>query len=851
MAVAIPLESTGFWANRRARRHPDTLPIRRSLRVLTASAKPIDIADKKEAVRIRSVRQGWQSNAWEYRDTIGEIRYAARFSAHCVGRMRVYPAAYPTGDVGEDPISLAEIEGVPPNIVASAKAAMSDLGSGRLAMTQIMEAIAENFFVAGEGNIVGIKDPETGEDRFSIRSIDEVIVKDGTYQVRELPSLGAGDQASFYELTENDYLARLWTPHPRFSALADSALRALSEQCEELLILSRMIRAAGRSRLAGAGILFMPDEISIQSQTEDNEDPEADDFMAQLTTAMVEPIADEGVASAVVPLVVQGPGDMIQHVQHVTFDRPIDKVMAEQRQELLARIAIGLDLPSEVLTGKADLNHWTAWNVDDNTFRHHIEPLVIACVDALTVGYLRSAMLGDGCDPNWVNRIVLWYDPTDLVVHPDRSADALLLHERLVISDAALREATGYSDSDEPTNDELLLRMLRNERSFPDDVVISLFHKYAPTLDIIATPTEPGVKPDGTVSPAQSALAPPTAEGPPAPGAPVSVTPPAESSPSPSAVTSSAGPQTADRLSRKLTDIDRDLRTRLQVLTNAAVRQVLSKAGARLRTKITAGKDETMKVAINQRPNHLVASIIGEQAVGALGLTASQLVNNDWSDVEQQYSTWTKAAGKAAVATACAIAGVSTNSAQAEVLQARLDSGRIAGWTALSASLDAITAGLLYSPNPSDTGEEWGDIDPNALMPAGAIRGTLAIAGGAALTSVAEAMTSRTSTNSSPMGQIGTGDAVSTMLANAGSSQDSYEWVHGPAIREFEPHVELDGVTFAAFDDEVLANSGPWPEVSYLTPGDHEGCTCDFVILWTIPDSSGPDGQTDEPGDDS
>lgn len=872
MATGDPRPAEGFFARRAARRMAEAdFPLQRPLRVLTASAKVVNTQDKAEARRLRSVRQGWQSEAWTYRDSIGEIRFASRFMAHCVGRMRVFPAAYPSSDFGEDPISLVDIDGVPPEVVASANAAMNALGAGRLSMSQILESMAENFFVAGECNMVSRSDPATGEDRFRIASVDEVVVKDDAWWLRELPQGGqTSDQSSWYELTDDDYLARLWCPHPRFAALADSSLRALSEECEELLILSRMIRASGRSRLAGAGVLLVPDELSLASTTEDNEDAEADDFMGALTTAMMEPIGDEGAASAVVPIIMQGPNDMLANVRHLLFDRPIDPVMAAQRQELIARIAIGLDLPSEVLTGKADLNHWTAWNVDDNTFRHHVEPSVIAVVDALTVGYLRNSMLADGCDPAWVNRVVLWYDATDLVVHPDRSADAMLLHERLVISDDALRDACGYTEQDAPTVDEIWMRSLRTTRSWPPNIIESMLHAYAPELKIYPDKNEPGINPDGTTvsiapdaGPAPAVGPASTTQGPPSPTVDTGPTSPNQGPPLQAsalevieAVTAalsashgrppeldviiaaaSAGPSPqAVRLSRRLVDIDRDLRTRLQVLANAAVRQVLSRSGARLRTKVAASKDETMKAKIDHRPNEQLAAIIGEPATAALGLTASSLVATDWSDIEPQFHAWVKSAQLSAIQTACKLARIDPSGPKVAAITALYEDARIKAWRAFTSALDSITADLLYRPTIRASAEEpWGDLDPNSLVPAGLVRDTLSIAGGADPGTLMQGMDDRSSTNEDAVGQIGTGSAVSDLLSGEGAQVMSYEWIHGPAVHPFDPHAELDGLTFATFDDDSLLNAEDFPEASYYTPGDHVGCTCDFMPTWDIP----------------
>jgi hypothetical protein len=39
------------------------------------------------------------------------------------------------------------------------------------------------------------------------------------------------------------------------------------------------------------------------------------------------------------------------------------------RREAVERLAIGLDMPPEVLLGLGDSNHWSAWQVDEQTWK--------------------------------------------------------------------------------------------------------------------------------------------------------------------------------------------------------------------------------------------------------------------------------------------------------------------------------------------------------------------------------------------------------------------------------------------------------------------------------------------------
>ncbi len=830
-------------------RSQPTRPIRTSqddpsLRVLTAAATRLNLEDKKEARRMRQLRQGWQSDAWAYRDAIPELRYGTQFLANCAARMRLYPAAYPLDGESDNPVRLAEIANVPPEVSAAASQALADLGTGRLAIGGLLKTLSTNTSVPGECFLIGDQDPQTGADRWAIRSIGEIVVYDDRYKLVELPGDSRGEQIELDPATT--VISRIWTPHPQFRLLADSPMRALLDDCESLMILRRMIRAAGRSRLAGAGLLLIPDQLSIKGPDDDNADSEADPFMAALTQAMMAPIADEGVASAVVPIVARGPGEFLDKVKHVDFGAQFGERDAQTREELVGIIATGLDLPKEVITGIGDLNHWSAWQVDDNTFRHHVEPHVIECCDALTGAYFRPYLNVADVDPEWVQRLVLWYDPTELVTHPDRTQDAKDAHSAMVISDKAYRDASGFTDEDAPTLAELERRRLEDIRALPLNLLMEYARRADPTLvvpPITVSGTVPGIKPGGV----DVGALPPSSTDPSTAGAPVDASP----APSPGSdahpgppppITAAGAPRRSreTRLSRKLTAIDRDLRTRLQTAANAAMLRQLERAGARLRTKVA--KDETLRAKIAQRPNERVAAILGQDAVTAAAVTAQELIGGDWGALKDQYYDWTEAAQRQAIATALRIGSLETDSDAAVKADAAMAAGRDEGWALLSGSLTDLGHHLLYNPHPDLGPGDWADLNPDTLVPTGTIRAVLGVVGGAPPDRIAADDTGAlTFTLGDPIGQVGTGATVSDLIMAGGGVQDSYEWSHGPSLNGFEPHEDLDGTEFDTFDSDALANSGDFPATDYFMPGDHNGCTCDFTPLWLGGDG-GQDG---------
>jgi len=171
---------------------------------------------------------------------------------------------------------------------------------------------------------------------------------------------------------------------------------------------------------------------------------------------MVAGLADEGNASSVVPLVLDVNADLIEKFRHLTFFDPA-QVYPETglRAECIQRIAIGLDLPPEVLLGKGGANHWSAWQIDEDSWKAHLQPVAQSLVDDLTGGYLRPSMRSGGV-ADW-DRYAIVYDASEIIQHPDRARDAKDLWDRGAINWEALREAGGFDENDEMSEEEYQL----------------------------------------------------------------------------------------------------------------------------------------------------------------------------------------------------------------------------------------------------------------------------------------------------------------------------------------------------------------------------------------------------------
>ena len=74
-----------------------------------------------------------------------------------------------------------------------------------------------------------------------------------------------------------------------------------------------------------------------------------------------------------------------------------DEQLGRRRQPIRDRLASTLDMPKSVAAGRQDeSNHWTAWQVEESTYKIFIEPLLRELGDAITTQWFRPALVAMG-----------------------------------------------------------------------------------------------------------------------------------------------------------------------------------------------------------------------------------------------------------------------------------------------------------------------------------------------------------------------------------------------------------------------------------------------------------------------
>lgn len=856
---------------------PEPAAHRPKLRAMTAAGQRINLASPQPVVNRRTQ---WQEDAWAFRDTVPELQFVASFVRSSLGRLRVFPAERRPRGIAPQPLDKApglkhakddqdakvEVE----TTISDATRRAAIAASSRLNLDQfgstLLARLGENLEFAGEAFLLG----EAGEEgeEWSIRSVSEVQVGHNTVRIVEPGSPGTG---SGRDLDPSQCeLLRLWNPHPRYHQWPDSPIQALLNTCRAMVTLSDRGYAHDRSRISKGKALYLPDELSLTRPGTapvdagvDGALEDDDPFFAELTEFMMTPIADPADPSAVVPLVIRGPaqtadgsGLMKDAIGTIDLHNEDPKDLDTRRDNLVAILARGIDLPPEVLTGIGDTNHWNGAVISAETVKSHIEPRAERMCDALTVAYLWPALKAMGIPRAEREKVCLWFDPSELMQAPDRAQAAKDVHEAGAISDATLRRSTGFSDEDAPTDREKLIRTLAYgrayEASIPILISLSNLNETDPDVaqamkfalaSVYKQQAEQAGATDSDIAEAERNDTTGRANGRPpevnrAGDRARSITTPNSGARAPRnapAVRASAEPVPSERLhvhereSSRLARIDHDLTVKLLARAEATVGRAVEKTANSLRNQaqrnpVTAAsfpKGVDPREVLARHGRALVASLDDEAALeGALDDYAVQF--------ERDVST----AARAVEQTVAAMVG----SARAKGLADRLTARSRNAWQWLKGRLRERIREVLYGENPVPPSESGTDLVPAAL-----IRGAVTQIGGLPEGHGGIAADGRPVRGPGdpvrPATGPGTGIEVMDVMRGADAEVATWRWNYPANPRaHFAPHQALDGYEFSSWSDAGLdaGADASWIGPAYH-PNDHSGCMCSVETVWQTP----------------
>lgn len=409
-------------------------------RVLTAAAQRYTA--QLAASRAIPADGSWQPAAINAYRTVPEIRFVARWIGSAMSQATLF-----AGRPGPDN-SIAPLPDDHP-----ASEIVAQIAGGVSGQPDFLGAFGPHLTVTGEAwtLVSPVIDAVTGQPssyEWRVLSTQEVrpergrltVQKDGVEVV--IPAYDEDDPDD-----TNPVAFRVWEPDPFMHRDADSAIKSSLGLIEELNLLSLAIQAIARSRITGRGILLVPKGTRFPTQqgtVGDAEDDLLDVFMEVASTAIREP----GSAAATVPIVLEVPADVIGEVRHLTLDSEFDTMAQQLRGELRERIAIGMDVPKEIITGLSDASHWNVWSIKGDAIQTAVEPKLATVCHALTTAWLRPAL--DARRVPDADDVLVWYDTASLRTATNKAAIALEAYQAGLISGQAARRETGFTEADAP-----------------------------------------------------------------------------------------------------------------------------------------------------------------------------------------------------------------------------------------------------------------------------------------------------------------------------------------------------------------------------------------------------------------
>lgn len=411
-------------------------------RAVLAAAMPLVGPDVRRVSMARKTRnvEAWQSDAWYYYDAIGELRAPINWISNAVSQATPFAAE-------TDP-ETGLITGPTDNVDVQRVAAQLLGGASKRAQQQYLLAVC--WQIPGEAFIV-IRPSRAGlPDEWLILAGDRVTAKGGTWSYLDPITLLQ------VQLGARDRLIRVWSPHPRDQALADTAVRPALPILREIERASMNIAARLDSRLAGNGILAIPQEANFPTAEGQTQAAAFSDFLME---AMEASLANPGTASAQVPITIELPMEMIAAFKDGFLDlsTEFDAAIVDLRTNAIKRLNATLDMPNETAAGTTSgMNHWGAWQVEETTYKIFIEPLLQRIGDALTEYWFRPALRTMGIDNP--DQYVIDWDTSEIIARPDQTDTLNKLYDLDLISDDYMRAQYAVPDDAVPSAQELTER---------------------------------------------------------------------------------------------------------------------------------------------------------------------------------------------------------------------------------------------------------------------------------------------------------------------------------------------------------------------------------------------------------
>lgn len=386
----------------------------------------------------------WQAELWRLYDCVPEFSRGANWVGQACSRVRLTVNAVD---------SRGQVQKEVPEKDPVGRLAYGVLG-GPQRRADLLRLMGINMIVPGEFWILGLSVVDDDKDKWFIVGFNELQrIEDFLGHPDGMPR-----EQFVYDTGKNRYIlqegrdiiARVWTPHPFRTWAADSAGRSLQMVLVELEILTQYILAQARSRIASGGVWIWP--TGADFATKDSQPVTGESLMQRMLDAGEANLKSFGGASQVMPMIVEMPKDVFDKIKEpIMFGSELSKEAMQIRSELRQRVAGGLSVEPEIITGAGDVSHWNGPEIAVATVNNVIVPIMVQICDALTDLYLKPALKRAGKDPR---KYKFWFDTASLVTRPQRLKETLEMYTQGLVGWEEVLRAADLPDSAHMSDDE-------------------------------------------------------------------------------------------------------------------------------------------------------------------------------------------------------------------------------------------------------------------------------------------------------------------------------------------------------------------------------------------------------------
>lgn len=362
--------------------------------ILAASGGTIKGGSPATPEAIMRRTEAWQLRVLAYQDSIPEIGHAGTFVENVMGKV-----GYIVTVDGEKNDTLTKL--------------LRKFPSGRA---------NRNMFMVGEYVVAFKYDQQNQSAKWKVfGKADYKSEPNKKLQIRT-------PDGKYVPLDDEWSWFRVWREDSSDRYKAWSSLKPQLDVMEALYVHQLADTAIATSRLAGAGILYIPNDEFIDIPDIDGGEPEPGTqahFEMRLRDAMQDSVTNRTSEDAIVPLVMFGSAEYSDAIKHVLMERRDDaEAFADRIDAYRKRIGGGIELPEEVITGFGSTNHWAGWKVDQNTWNYYLEPMGEITAGAIDKNFIEEVAVALGI----AGDVEVKVDATRAIVKPDRTDAGIRLY---------------------------------------------------------------------------------------------------------------------------------------------------------------------------------------------------------------------------------------------------------------------------------------------------------------------------------------------------------------------------------------------------------------------------------------